>query len=65
MDPTCALFTPNDLAKSGMVGAMIPKPTATKNEAKTSTPTSRGNSAKGLLNLFWDLFSNCCPNAIH
>jgi len=31
---------------------MIPKPTATKNDAKTSTPTSRGNSASGLENLF-------------
>ena len=31
-----------------MVGAMMPKPTATKNEEKTRTPTSRGNSAKGL-----------------
>jgi hypothetical protein len=32
---------------------MIPKPTATKNDAKTSTPTSRGNSASGLENLFF------------
>ena len=51
MAPTCAWFTPNERAKSGRVGEMMPKPTATKNEAKTSTPTSRGNSAKGLLNL--------------
>lgn len=49
--PTCALFTPNEFAKSGMVGAMIPNPTATKNEAKTRTPTSRGNSAKGFVGL--------------
>jgi hypothetical protein len=46
--PTCALFTPKDLAKSGIVGAIIPKPTATKKDEKTRTPTSRGNSAKGL-----------------
>jgi hypothetical protein len=45
--PTCALFTPKDLAKSGIVGAMMPKPTATKKDEKTRTPTSRGNSAKG------------------
>ena len=51
MDPTCALFTPKDFAKSGIVGAMIPNPTATKKDAKTRTPTSRGNSAKGLVNL--------------
>ena len=51
--PTCALFTPNERANSGSVGAMIPKPTATKKEAKTRTPTSRGNSAKGLVNLFF------------
>jgi len=35
------------------VGEMIPKPTATKKDAKTRTPTSRGNSAKGLVNLFF------------
>jgi hypothetical protein len=51
MRPTCALFTPKDLANNGIVGAMIPNPTATKKEAKTRTPTSRGNSAKGLLGL--------------
>ena len=51
IDPTCALFTPKDFAKSGIVGAMIPNPTATKKDAKTRTPTSRGNSAKGLVNL--------------
>jgi hypothetical protein len=45
------LFTPNDLAKSGIVGAMMPKPTATKKDAKTRTPISRGNSAKGFVYL--------------
>ncbi len=50
--PTWALLTPNDLAKSGIVGAMIPKPTATKNDANTSTPTSLGNSEKGLVYLY-------------
>ena len=51
IEPTCALLTPKDLAKSGKVGAMIPKPTATKKEAKTRTPTSRGNSRRGFLSL--------------
>jgi hypothetical protein len=36
---------------------MIPKPTATKKEAKTRTPTSRGNSAKGLVNLFFKVLA--------
>lgn len=49
--PTCAWLTPKELAKSGNVGAIIPKPTATKKEAKTSTPTSRGNSRSGFLAL--------------
>jgi hypothetical protein len=40
-----------------MTGAMIPKPTATKKDAKTITPTSRGNSAKGLVKPFLDLRS--------
>ena len=56
--PTCALFTPNEFAKRGIVGAMIPNPTATKKEAKTRTPTSRGNSAKGLVNLLLALEVN-------
>ncbi len=47
IEPTCALLTPNERAKSGRVGAMIPSPTATKKEAKTRTPTSRGNSRRG------------------
>ncbi|CAB4819852.1 unannotated protein [freshwater metagenome] len=63
MVPTCALFTPKDFAKSGIVGAIIPKPTATKNEAKTRTPTSRGNSAKGLVNPFLNLLINVYPSA--
>ena len=58
IDPTCALFTPNERAKSGKVGAMIPKPTATKKEAKIRTPTSRGNSASGLVNLDFSLAVN-------
>lgn len=49
--PTCALVTPKDLAKSGSVGEIIPNPTATKKDAKTITPTSRGYCAKGLENL--------------
>ena len=57
--PTCALFTPNERANSGNVGAMIPNPTATKKEEKTRTPTSRGNSAKGLENLLFSLEVNC------
>jgi hypothetical protein len=44
---------------------MIPKPTATKNEAKTSTPTSRGNSAKGLVNPFLNLLINYYPSVDH
>jgi hypothetical protein len=58
IEPTCALFTQNERAKSGKVGAMIPKPTATKKEAKISTPTSRGNSARGLVNLNLSLAAN-------
>jgi hypothetical protein len=49
--PTWALLTPKERAKSGSVGAMIPKPTATKKEAKTRTPTSRGNSRRGFFSL--------------
>ena len=63
MDPTCALFTPKDFAKSGIVGAMIPNPTATKKDAKTSTPTSRGNSAKGLVNFSLNRVINRYPSA--
>ena len=58
MEPTCALFTPNERANSGSVGAMIPNPTATKKEAKTRTLTSLGNSEKGLENLFFSLEVN-------
>jgi hypothetical protein len=46
-----------------MTGAMIPKPTATKKDAKTITPTSRGNSANGLANLFLYLLINRYPSA--
>jgi hypothetical protein len=51
IEPTCALLTPKERAKSGKVGAIIPNPTATKNEAKTRTPTSRGKSRRGFLSL--------------
>jgi hypothetical protein len=64
MAPTCALLTPKDFANKGMIGAIIPKPTATKKDAKTMTPTSRGNSAKGLVKEFLDLFNNCPPKNI-
>ena len=47
INPTAALLTPKDLAKSGIAGTMIPKPTATKNDATTRTLTSRGRSRKG------------------
>ena len=45
--PTAALLTPNDRAKSGIAGTMIPKPTATKKDATTRTLTSRGRSRSG------------------
>lgn len=31
--PIAALLTPNVLAKNGIAGTMMPKPTATKNDA--------------------------------
>ena len=45
--PIAALLTPKDLAKTGIAGMMIPKPTATKKDAATSIETSRGRSRKG------------------
>jgi hypothetical protein len=45
--PIAALLTPNDLAKTGIAGMMIPKPTATKKDAATRIETSRGRSLKG------------------
>jgi hypothetical protein len=45
--PIAALFTPNDLAKTGIAGMIIPKPTATKKDAATRIDTSRGRSLKG------------------
>ena len=51
IEPTCALLIPNDFAKRGSVGAIIPKPIATKKEAKTRTPTSRGKSRRGFFSL--------------
>jgi hypothetical protein len=47
INPIAALFTPNDLAKTGIAGMMIPKPTATKKDAATRIDTSRGRSLKG------------------
>jgi hypothetical protein len=47
INPTAALLTPKDRAKSGIAGTIIPKPTATKNEATTRTLTSRGRSRNG------------------
>ena len=45
--PIAALLTPKDLAKTGMAGMTIPKPTATKNDAAIRIETSRGRSLKG------------------
>ena len=45
--PIAALFTPNDLAKTGIAGMIIPKPTATKKDAAIRIDTSRGRSLKG------------------
>ena len=47
INPTAALLTPKDRVNSGIAGTMIPKPTATKNEATTRTLTSRGRSRSG------------------
>ena len=45
--PIAALFTPNDLAKTGIAGMTIPKPTATKKDAAIRIDTSRGRSLNG------------------
>ena len=45
--PIAALLTPNDLAKTGIAGITMPKPTATKKDAATRIDTSRGRSLKG------------------
>jgi hypothetical protein len=47
INPIAALLTPNDLAKTGIAGMIIPKPTATKKDAATRIDTSRGRSLKG------------------
>jgi hypothetical protein len=47
INPIAALLTPKDFAKTGIAGMTIPKPTATKKEAATSTETSRGRSLNG------------------
>ena len=46
MSPTAELFTPKDLANSGIAGMMMPNPRATKNDAETRTLTSRGRPAR-------------------
>jgi hypothetical protein len=43
INPIAALLTPKDLAKTGMAGNTIPKPTATKKDAATSMETSRAD----------------------
>jgi len=45
--PIAALLTPNDLAKTGIAGITMPKPTATKKDAAMRIDTSRGRSLKG------------------
>jgi hypothetical protein len=45
--PIAALLTPNDLAKTGIAGITMPKPTATKKDAATRIDTSRGRSLNG------------------
>jgi len=45
--PIAALLTPNDLAKTGIAGITMPKPTATKKDAAIRIETSRGRSLKG------------------
>jgi hypothetical protein len=47
INPIAALLTPKDLAKTGIAGMIIPKPTATKKDAATRIDTSRGRSLKG------------------
>jgi hypothetical protein len=47
INPIAALLTPKDLAKTGIAGMTIPKPTATKKVAATRIETSRGSSLKG------------------
>ncbi len=42
--PTAALPTPNSLAKTGMAGDWMPKPTATVNATAVRILTSRGSS---------------------
>jgi hypothetical protein len=41
------LLTPKDLAKTGIAGITMPKPTATKKDAATRIETSRGSSLNG------------------
>ncbi len=47
INPIAALFTPKDLAKTGIAGMTMPKPTATKKDAATRIETSRGRSLNG------------------
>src|SRR3954468_13295271 len=46
-EAAAALPTPKSRANTGSAGATMPKPSATKNATTTSTPTSRGRSARG------------------
>jgi hypothetical protein len=45
--PTAVLLTPKDLAKTGIAGKTMPKPSATKNDEIITTWTSRGNPETG------------------
>jgi hypothetical protein len=47
INPIAALLTPKVLAKTGIAGMIIPKPTATKKDAAIRIDTSRGRSLKG------------------
>jgi len=47
INPIAALLTPKDLAKTGIAGITMPKPTATKKDAATRIETSRGSSLNG------------------
>ena len=47
INPIAALLTPKVLAKTGIAGMIIPKPTATKKDAATRIETSWGSSLNG------------------
>ena len=56
--PTAVLFTPKDLTNTGIAGKMMPKPSATKNEAMMTTWTSRENPATADLKLLTNSFAS-------